>query len=69
MRYTISAGSNSTELGRVGEADTLLAAKRIGRRAMRESLPNCEGWYTVRDESGETVAGEERSIRTNYRWQ
>lgn len=65
--YTIHAGDNSTDLGRVGTAMTLLGAKRIGRAAVRSMLPNGEGNYTVRD-AGRDVLREERSIRTDYKW-
>ena len=70
-QYIVTAGSNSTDLGVVGYSDSLLGAKRIGRRAVRESLPSAEGSYRVLiDEAGITVAvmGGERSIRTGFRW-
>ena len=67
--YTITADDNSTDLGVVGYADTLLGAKRIGRRAVRTMLPNGEGRYTLHNQH---VAGrwltEERSIRTGGKW-
>lgn len=68
QRFWISAGNNSTDLGTVGRANTLLGAKRIGRAAVKTMLPNGEGVYTVRDRSHREVAGEERSIRTQFRW-
>lgn len=71
-KYIVTAGSNSTDLGVVGYSNTLLGAKRIGRKAVRESLPNAEGSYRVNeiDETGITVAvmGGERSIRTGFQW-
>ena len=71
-QYIVTAGSNSTDLGVVGRASTLLGARRIGRKAVRESLPNAEGSYRVHewviDETGITVMGGERSIRTGFQW-
>jgi len=67
-QYFIVAGNQNTELGVVGYSDSLLGAKRIGRRAVRESLPNAEGGYSVKDQFGDVVFGEERSIRTDFRW-
>lgn len=73
-KYSVTAGSNFTDLGVVGYSDSLLGAKRIGRRAVRESLPNAEGSYRVHEwvinETGITVPvmGGERSIRTGFRW-
>ena len=70
-KYFIVAGNHNTELGVVGYSDSLLGAKRIGRKAVRESLPNAEGSYRVHiDETGITVAvmGGERSIRTGFQW-
>ncbi|MFO0449530.1 MAG: hypothetical protein ACK52I_12870 [Pseudomonadota bacterium] len=72
--YIVTAGNTSTDLGVVGSSSTLLGAKRIGRRAVRESLPNGEGSYRVQewviDETGVTVtvSGAERSIRTGFQW-
>lgn len=66
--YTITAGDNSTDLGRVGTAKTLLGAKRIGRAAVRNMLPRGEGTYTVRDDMGQQVLRGERSIRTGMDW-
>jgi hypothetical protein len=67
--YTVTAGDNSTDLGTVGRAKTLLGAKRIGRAAVRTSLPNGCGGYRVWTADGKQVAGGSRSIRTDYRWQ
>lgn len=66
--YTITAGDNSTELGCIGTAKTILGAKRIGRAAVRDSLPRGEGSYKVRDADGREVLIEERSIRTGGEW-
>lgn len=66
--YTITAGDNSTDLGTVGTAKTMLAARRIGRAAVRSSLPRGEGSYKVRDADGREVLVEERSIRTDGEW-
>lgn len=66
--YTITAGNNSTDLGVVGHAETLIGAKRIGRVAVRDSLPNGQGNYKVRDAEGLEVLVEEYSVRTDYRW-
>lgn len=65
--YTITAGSNSTDLGRVGTANTIIGAKRIGRKAV-SGLPNGEGDYKVRDLDGREIFSEERSIRTGWQW-
>lgn len=73
-KYIVTAGSTSTDLGVVGHSNTPLGAKRIGRKAVRESLPNAEGWYRVLEwvvyETGITVTimGGERSIRTGFQW-
>jgi hypothetical protein len=66
--YTVHAGGNSTDLGRVGEAASLPAARRIGREAVRTMLPNGEGTYTIRTEQGETVERGECSICSNHTW-
>ena len=68
MSYTITAGDNSTDLGIVGRAPTLYAAKRLGRAAVRESLPDGCGGYRVWDDNDRQVAGESCTIRTGYRW-
>lgn len=68
MKYTITAGSHSTDLGTVGHAKTLLGAKRIGRRAVREALPNGHGNYRVWTDDSRHVAGGERTLRTNNKW-
>ena len=68
-KYSITAGNNSTDLGIVGSADTLLGAKRIGRKVVKESLPDGCGNYNVRiPATGQIVLSEERSLFTNYRW-
>lgn len=64
----ISAGGNGTDLGEVGRATTILGAKRVGRRAVREMLYDEEGTYTMRDAEGREVLRGERSIRTGYAW-
>lgn len=66
--YQITAGNNSTDLGVVGSSATLLGAKRIGRKAVREQLPNGQGSYKVFDQAGREVKGEECSIRTDNKW-
>jgi hypothetical protein len=66
--YTITAGDNSTDLGLVGSTDTLLNAKRIGRAAVRNQLPNQQGRYKIRNADGNEVANGERSIRTGGTW-
>jgi hypothetical protein len=68
MSYTITAGGHSTDLGIVGRAPTLYAAKRLGRAVVRKSLPNGCGGYRVWDDNNRQVAGESRTIRTDYRW-
>ena len=68
MSYTITAGDNNTDLGVIGRAPTLFAAMRLGRAAVRESLPNGCGGYRVWDDDGRQVAGEWRTIRTDYLW-
>ena len=68
-RYIITAGNHSTYCGRVGQADTILGAKRIGRSYILNALPNAEGSYKVIDAAtGEHVGGGARSIRTGFRW-
>jgi len=66
--YTITAGNNGTDFGQVGTAKTILGAKRIGRAAVRDSLPHGEGNYKVRDTDGREVLTEERSVRTGGDW-
>jgi len=66
--YTIHAGNNSTDLGKVGISKTILGAKRVGRATIRAELPNGEGVYSVRDADGHKVFGGERSIRTGFQW-
>lgn len=66
--YTITAGDNSTDLGTVGTANTIRGAQRIGRAAVRASLPRGEGVYKVHDSDGREVMIGERSIRTDYEW-
>ena len=68
MKYTITAGTAGTDLGQVGQAKTLLGAKRIGRAAVRDALPDQCGGYRVWDVDGRQVAGGERSIRTEFQW-
>jgi len=67
--YAVTAGDHSTDLGVVGHAKTLLGAKRIGRRAVREALPNGQGGYRVWVEGiNYPVAGGERTLRTDNKW-
>jgi len=66
--YTITVGNSSTNLGKVGNAKTIVDAKRIGRAAVHNMLPNGEGNYQVRDITGQRVVCGERSIRTAYKW-
>lgn len=68
-KFTVTAGDNNTDLGQVATSKTILGAKRLGRAAVRDSLPNGHGIYKVRDESGREVLIEERSIRTDYDWE
>ena len=68
IQYTITAGNNSTDLGRVGTASTPAAAKRIGRNAVRSCFPNGEGSYKVIDAEGREVLSGERSMRTERKW-
>lgn len=66
-RIRVLAGSNSTELGCVGIADTLAQARRHARRVVTTWLPNGEGSYTLKQ--GEmTLERGERSIRTQFNW-
>lgn len=68
-RYIITAGNNSTDGGRVGESDSILGAKRIGRAYIRDAMPNAEGSYRVIDAAtGQHVGGGVRSIRTGFAW-
>jgi hypothetical protein len=66
--FTVVAGDNSTELGVVGQSKTILGAKRIGRKSVREALPNGQGGYRVRDTDGREVLRAEKSIRTSNQW-
>jgi hypothetical protein len=66
--YIVTAGSNSTDLGVVGYCDSILGAKRIGRKAVNDAIPGGDGGYRVKDKSGNVVFGGERSIRTGFRW-
>ena len=67
--YYVTAGNNSTDLGCVGRANTLLAAKRIGRKAVRNSLPNGQGSYRIWADYGDRqVGGGTCDIRTGSRW-
>ena len=69
MTYIITAGNQSTDLGAVGRAKTLLGAKRIGRRAVRDSLPNGQGGYRVwSDNDGRLIAGGTRGTSTGNKW-
>lgn len=69
MKYYITAGNNSTDLGIVGYTNSLEQAKRIGRKAVKTQLPNGEGNFRVRDsETKEELFREERSIRTDFKW-
>lgn len=69
MKYIVTAGDSNTDLGRVGRSNTLLASKRIGRKAVRQSLPDGCGGYRVWTADGRQVGGGERSIRTGFRWE
>lgn len=66
-KYTITAGSHSTDLGIIGRADTLLGAKRIGRKAVRTMLPDGHGWYRIVSPNNDS-RGEVRSLRTDNKW-
>lgn len=69
MKYIITAGNNSTDLGIVGRSNSLQQAKRIGRKAVRTQLPNGEGDFRIKDaETKEEIYCEERSVCTNFRW-
>ena len=65
-KYQVTAGNNSTDLGKVGEASTIIGAKRIGRKAVLTMLPNGEGtyYYSINGQR----RGETRSIRTGFAW-
>lgn len=67
-QYRVTAGNANTDLGIVGYANTILGAKRIGRRAVSESLPNGEGNYNVRTDVGYCVLHGEYGSRTNFKW-
>ena len=66
-KYIITAGNYNTDLGIVGSADTLLGAKRIGRKVVKESLPDGCGNYKVRTK-GQIVFTEKRTLFTRYKW-
>jgi hypothetical protein len=68
MTYIITAGNQSTDLGTVGRAKTLLGAKRIGRRAVRDRLPNGHGGYRVWSDEGQLIAGGTRGLSTSNKW-
>jgi len=65
--YRITAGNNSTDLGVVGTSDTLLGAKRLGRKAVRTMLPNGEGWYRVISPNNDW-RGEAFGLCTGHKW-
>jgi len=67
VNYIITAGDDSTDLGVVGRAATLYAAKRLGRKVVREALPDGCGGYRVW-QGDQQVAGGTRDISTEYRW-
>ena len=65
-KYQVTAGNDSTDLGTVGQASTILGSKRIGRRAVLTVLPNGEGtyyWHVNGQRRGET-----RSLKTGFKW-
>jgi hypothetical protein len=66
--YVITAGNQSTDLGTVGRAKTLLGAKRIGRRAVRDSLPYGQGGYRVWSDDSRLIAGGTRNLSTANKW-
>jgi hypothetical protein len=68
MTYIITAGNQSTDLGAVGRAKTLLGAKRIGRRAVRDSLPNGQGGYRVWSDDSRLIAGGTRGLSNANKW-
>jgi len=49
MTYIITAGNATTDLGIVGQTDTLIGARRIGRRVIKETLPNGDGTYRIKE--------------------
>jgi hypothetical protein len=67
--YTISVSNDSNDVKVVGYAETLIGAKRIGRRAVKTMLPNGEGRYTLynRFVPGRWW-GEVRSSSTKLSW-
>ena len=66
--YTITAGNNTTDLGTIGTAATIDAARKIGRAAVRDMLPSGEGTYNITDNDGQRIGRGERSIRTDRNW-
>lgn len=67
--FYITAGNHSTDLGIVGNCDTLIGAKRIGRKAVRTMLPNGEGTYYLhnRHVTGQRW-GETCGLHTKFSW-
>jgi hypothetical protein len=68
MTYIITAGDNTTDLGTVGRAKTLLGATRIGRRAVRDLLPYGQGSYRVWTDDSRLIAGGKRGLSTGNKW-
>ena len=66
--FYVTAGNNSTDLGKVGTASTIEQARRIGKSAVQRSLPYGEGFYMVKRQDGLVVASGENSIRTGFKW-
>ena len=66
-RFSVTAGNNSTDLGRVGTSATIGGAQRIGRRIVLERLPNKEGSYKIINSAGCELMTGERSLRTAFK--
>lgn len=66
--FYVSVGDNSNDMGRVGVAKTLEAAKKIGRKQVRGMLPDGHGVYKVRDAEGREVLVGELSLCTAFAW-
>ena len=67
-RYGIYVSAEGREI-MTGYANTLLGAKRKGRKGVFECCPNGEGGYRVYDyETCEYAEGESRGLHTGYEW-
>ncbi len=64
-RYTATAGNNSTDLGVVGAAKTIAAARKLAKMEVKQALPYGEGSYKIFDEIGQEV---EKGQKHGAKW-